>query len=64
MDSQRNLLLIALMFVSFMLYLNWTQTTAPQSTGQGISQQAQQSGDIPSAQDSTAPFRSIKLLSN
>lgn len=56
MDSQRNILLIALMFVSFMLYLNWTEATNPQPQGQGVTQQSQYSGDVPSSSDTSQPL--------
>ncbi|KKD61881.1 membrane protein insertase [Grimontia sp. AD028] len=56
MDSQRNILLIALMFVSFMLYLNWTEATNPQPQGQGVTQQAQHSGDVPASSDASQPL--------
>ncbi|WP_150138408.1 membrane protein insertase YidC [Candidatus Enterovibrio escicola] len=49
MDSQRNILLIALMFVSFMLYINWNETTPPQQEDLSVTQQGQYSGDIPSS---------------
>ncbi|ATF09541.1 membrane protein insertase YidC [Candidatus Enterovibrio altilux] len=47
MDFQRNILLIGLMFVSFMLYINWNETTKPQSQGQGAIQQVQHDSDVP-----------------
>ncbi len=53
MDSQRNILLIALMFVSFMLYTNWTDKNTPQPQGPGISQQVQNSGDVPASTDAS-----------
>lgn len=56
MDSQRNILLISLMFVSFMLYLNWTEATSPQPQGQGITQQVQYSGDVPVSSDASLPL--------
>ncbi len=61
MDSQRNILLIALMFVSFMLYLNWTEATNPQPQGQGVTQQAQHSGDVPASADANAPLTQDKV---
>ncbi|MEJ2766799.1 membrane protein insertase YidC [Photobacterium sp. MCCC 1A19761] len=48
MDSQRNILLIALLFVSFLLYQQWTMDNAPQPQGQGVAQQVNNSGDVPS----------------
>lgn len=55
MDSQRNILLIALMFVSFMLYLNWTEETNPQAESQGTTQQVQYNGDVPVSSDTSLP---------
>ncbi|GAB3533689.1 membrane protein insertase YidC [Photobacterium proteolyticum] len=48
MDSQRNILLIALLFVSFLLYQQWNMDNAPQPQGQGVAQQVNTSGDVPS----------------
>ncbi|MBE1277454.1 membrane protein insertase YidC [Enterovibrio baiacu] len=56
MDSQRNILLIALMFVSFMLYLNWNEANSPQPQGPGVTQQAQHSGDVPASTDASQPL--------
>lgn len=56
MDSQRNILLIALMFVSFMLYLNWNEANTPQPQGPGVTQQAQHSGDVPASSDASQPL--------
>ncbi len=56
MDSQRNILLIALMFVSFMLYLNWNEANTPQPQGPGVTQQAQHSGDVPASTDASQPL--------
>ncbi|PML79845.1 membrane protein insertase YidC [Enterovibrio norvegicus] len=56
MDSQRNILLIALMFVSFMLYLNWNEASTPQPQGPGVTQQAQHSGDVPASSDASQPL--------
>ncbi len=65
MDSQRNLLLIALMFVSFMLYLNWTEdTTNPQPQGQGTTQQVQQTGDVPSSSTDTSQTLTSNAVSS
>ncbi|ELR64188.1 Inner membrane protein translocase component YidC, long form [Photobacterium marinum] len=47
MDSQRNILLIALLFVSFLLFQQWNMDNSPQ-TQQGIEQQVNNSGDVPS----------------
>lgn len=51
MDSQRNILLIALLFVSFLLFQQWNAETTPQPQGQGVTQQAQTSGDVPAGSD-------------
>ena len=48
MDSQRNILLIALLFVSFLLYQQWNMDNSPQPQGQGTEQQVNNSGDVPS----------------
>lgn len=56
MDSQRNILLIALLFVSFMLYQQWNIETSPQPQGQGVEQQVQTSGDVPASSDSSEPL--------
>ena len=48
MDSQRNILLIALLFVSFLLCQQWNMDSNPQPQGQGVAQQANISGDVPS----------------
>ncbi len=56
MDSQRNILLIALMFVSFMLYLNWNEAMDPTPKGQGVTQQSKYSGDVPASSDSSLPL--------
>lgn len=56
MDSQRNILLIALMFVSFMLYINWTETSNPPVQEKGAIQQAQHTGDIPASSDLSQPI--------
>lgn len=48
MDSQRNILLIALLFVSFLLFQQWNMDNAPQPQGQGVEQQVNNSGDVPS----------------
>ncbi|MGF1726489.1 membrane protein insertase YidC [Photobacterium nomapromontoriensis] len=48
MDSQRNILLIALLFVSFLLFQQWNLDSNPQPQGQGVEQQANNSGDVPS----------------
>ena len=46
MDSQRNILLIALLFVSFLLFQQWNMDNAPQT--QGVEQQVNINGDVPS----------------
>ena len=46
MDSQRNILLIALLFVSFLLFQQWNTDSNPQP--QGVAQQVNNSGDVPS----------------
>ena len=46
MDSQRNILLIALLFVSFLLFQQWNMDSAPQT--QGVEQQVNINGDVPS----------------
>ncbi|MCQ1058782.1 membrane protein insertase YidC [Photobacterium sp. DNB23_23_1] len=46
MDSQRNILLIALLFVSFLLFQQWNTDSNPQT--QGVAQQINNSGDVPS----------------
>ncbi|MBY5948988.1 membrane protein insertase YidC [Photobacterium rosenbergii] len=46
MDSQRNILLIALLFVSFLLFQQWNTDSNPQT--QGVAQQVTHSGDVPS----------------
>ncbi|RXJ72187.1 membrane protein insertase YidC [Veronia nyctiphanis] len=56
MDSQRNILLIALLFVSFLLYQQWNVETSPQPQGQGVTQQAQTSGDVPVGSDAVQPM--------
>jgi YidC/Oxa1 family membrane protein insertase len=48
MDSQRNILLIALLFVSFLLFQQWNMDNSPQPQGQGTEQQVNNSGDVPS----------------
>ncbi|WP_413113684.1 membrane protein insertase YidC [Thaumasiovibrio sp. DFM-14] len=48
MDSQRNILLIALLFVSFLLYQQWNVDSNPQP--QGVAQ-TQISGDVPTQGD-------------
>ncbi|PSW01395.1 membrane protein insertase YidC [Photobacterium lipolyticum] len=48
MDSQRNILLIALLFVSFLLFQQWNMDNSPQPQGQGVEQQVNNSGDVPS----------------
>jgi YidC/Oxa1 family membrane protein insertase len=48
MDSQRNILLIALLFVSFLLFQQWNMDSNPQPQGQGTEQQVNNSGDVPS----------------
>ncbi len=46
MDSQRNILLVALLFVSFMLYQQWNEDSTPQP--QSVTQQTTESnGDVP-----------------
>ncbi|SIO22799.1 membrane protein insertase YidC [Salinivibrio sp. ES.052] len=52
MDSQRNILLIALLFVSFMLYMEWSKPESPQPQGQGVEQQQTTHSDVPSSSDS------------
>ncbi|EEY74191.1 OxaI/YidC membrane insertion protein [Grimontia hollisae CIP 101886] len=39
-----------------MLYLNWTEATNPQPQGQGVTQQAQHSGDVPASSDASQPL--------
>lgn len=51
MDSQRNILLIALLFVSFMLYMEWSKPESPQPQGQGVEQQQTTHSDVPSSND-------------
>ncbi|OAN12660.1 membrane protein insertase YidC [Photobacterium jeanii] len=48
MDAQRNILLIALLFVSFLLFQQWNMDNNPQVQGQGVAQQVNNSGDVPS----------------
>ncbi|MGR5311747.1 membrane protein insertase YidC, partial [Photobacterium damselae] len=48
MDSQRNILLIALLFVSFLLFQQWNSDKNPQPQSQGVAQQVNNSGDVPS----------------
>ncbi len=64
MDSQRNILLIALLFVSFMLYTNWTDKNTPQPQGQGNSQQVQYSGDVPASTDASQALTQNNNVSN
>ncbi|WP_087023655.1 membrane protein insertase YidC [Thaumasiovibrio subtropicus] len=51
MDSQRNILLIALLFVTFLLYQSWNVDNSPQP--QGVAQ-TQTSGDVPSHSEDTS----------
>ncbi|GHA61983.1 membrane protein insertase YidC [Photobacterium aphoticum] len=51
MDSQRNILLIALLFVSFLLFQQWNMDSNPQPQSQGVAQQTNISGDVPSHSD-------------
>ncbi|MGF1687538.1 membrane protein insertase YidC [Photobacterium japonica] len=51
MDSQRNILLIALLFVSFLLFQQWNMDSNPQPESQGVAQQTNISGDVPSHSD-------------
>ena len=65
MDSQRNILLIALLFVSFLLYQQWNVDNNPQP--QGVAQQTQTSGDVPAhssvdSQPITASSQSENLI--
>jgi len=48
MDSQRNLLLIALLFVSFLLFQNWNTNKNPE-TGQQTTVQTTSGTDVPNA---------------
>ncbi|EAR55034.1 putative inner membrane protein translocase component YidC [Photobacterium sp. SKA34] len=48
MGSQRNILLIALLFVSFLLFQQWNADKTPKPQSQGVAQQSTQSSDIPS----------------
>ena len=48
MGSQRNILLIALLFVSFLLFQQWNADKNPKPQSQGVAQQSTQSSDIPS----------------
>ncbi len=56
MDSQRNILLIALLFVSYLLYQQWNMDNAPEPQGQGVEQQINTSGDVPSHSDDGQPI--------
>jgi YidC/Oxa1 family membrane protein insertase len=49
MDSQRNILLVALLFVSFMLYQQWNvdSTPQPQSVQTATQQSTESNGDVP-----------------
>ncbi|MGF1763335.1 membrane protein insertase YidC [Aliivibrio kagoshimensis] len=49
MDSQRNILLVALLFVSFMLYQQWNvdSTPQPQSVQTATQQTTESNGDVP-----------------
>lgn len=53
MDSQRNLLLVALLFVSFLLYTNWTEETAP-AVQPSAGQQTTTTGDVPNSTNPNA----------
>ncbi|QUJ67476.1 membrane protein insertase YidC [Photobacterium sp. GJ3] len=66
MDSQRNILLIALLFVSFLLFQQWNADNSPQTQNQTAAQSATTQGDVPShASDSATipgPSNSDKLI--
>lgn len=54
MDSQRKILFFALLFVTFVLYLNWTEATTPQQES-GNSQTITTTGDVPHDSFSSNP---------
>ncbi|GAB6264040.1 membrane protein insertase YidC [Photobacterium sp. R1] len=66
MDSQRNILLIALLFVSFLLFQQWNADNSPQPQNQTAAQSATTQGDVPSHSGDSAtipgPSSSDKLI--
>ncbi|MEL6115617.1 membrane protein insertase YidC [Photobacterium sp. SP02] len=66
MDSQRNILLIALLFVSFLLFQQWNTDTSTQPQNQTAAQSATTQGDVPShsgeSQTIPGPSSSDKLI--
>ncbi|NAW87012.1 membrane protein insertase YidC [Photobacterium halotolerans] len=66
MDSQRNILLIALLFVSFLLFQQWNTDTSTQPQNQTAAQSATTQGDVPShsgeSQAIPGPSSSDKLI--
>ncbi|UIP27956.1 membrane protein insertase YidC [Photobacterium sp. TLY01] len=66
MDSQRNILLIALLFVSFLLFQQWNADTSTQPQNQTAAQSATTQGDVPShsgeSQTIPGPSSSDKLI--
>lgn len=61
MDSQRNLLLVALLFVSFVLYTNWMDAKNPAPQEQNTPQQTTGTGDIPSSSNQNATIPQEKV---
>ena len=61
MDSQRNILLIALLFVSFLIYQQWNADHHPKPQSSGVAQQVTTNGEVPSHTntDSLIPNQAI-----
>ncbi|MGR2768813.1 membrane protein insertase YidC [Photobacterium ganghwense] len=64
MDSQRNILLIALLFVSFLLYQQWNMDNNPQPESQGVVQNVTQNGDVPSHSGDGQPLTDDSTSNN
>ncbi|PSW11683.1 membrane protein insertase YidC [Photobacterium sanctipauli] len=63
MDSQRNILLIALLFVSFLLFQQWNMDSNPQPQSQGVEQQVN-NGDVPSHTSDGQPITDQSTSNN
>ena len=64
MGSQRNILLIALLFVSFLLFQQWHGDKNPQPTKQGVEQQVNNNSGIPSHSSDNQPLIDQKTSTN